>query len=511
MVYLRSFCLQPSVAVACVLVAAPACSDSHRHPLSAPSPQQQEAEQGTPQGGQEGDPGQEPAGEQTSGGDPQSGGEPQGGDAPPVGLYYGRNVEATPSVVAAMRAIAGRDASRNDTVFMKVGDSITVNSNAFCCFAASAGKPISLGAYGDLAATVRFFDSTSLPNGYTAWSRPSESAAVGVWSNWPLEATGGAGSLSPLWTEVAAVNPRFAVVMLGTNDLVGADEEWQLGPRILRAYAHNLTRIVETLSAGGIITLLTYIPPAYTTQERERLAPAFNAIVRGVATAAQLPTIDFYSDMAALGVAGTVGDGEHPTVYPTSGCVFTPEGLAYGYNLRNLRTLQALHSVREAMRSGSAVLPEAPAVQGRGTATSPLVITQLPFALKLPLVGPGATGSLDDYTGCGGQAQQTGDEWVFSLRLQGTTALRIIVVPTTGECEAGAGPLRLCEGTEDVSVELFGDTLAPARCLRADATMIEKTLAAGDYHIVVDSHAGVQSPYAILTIDDCLAGDPACN
>ncbi|MGI5860477.1 MAG: SGNH/GDSL hydrolase family protein [Myxococcales bacterium] len=427
------------------------------------------------------------------------------------GRHFGESVQVTPSVTGRLRSIAESGQGRNDAAFMKVGDSITANCNSLCCFATASGQPVDLGGRGALAETIAFFDVPFPTGGESSWNRSSEAASPGVWSAWPLERPGD-GRAAPLLREIDAINPRFAVVMIGTNDLAGTSHEHWVGPRGLRAYAANLTAIVDALTARGVIPLLSYIPPIYAEEARRTFTPAFNAIVRGVAVANRVPTIDCYSDMAEIGPSSISPDGIHPSYDARSACILTPEGLRFGFNVRNLRTLEVLHAVRLALFEGEVSAPEAPEVEGAGTASSPLVIASLPFAAALGGEGPNTSSPMNDYRTCGGQGGADGAEWILALHLDSPAPLRIIAVPPSGECEAGIGPEVRCDGSRDVSVALFAGNLEAASCLAAHSTLIERRVPAGDYFVVVDTWRGAKQPEnVILTIDRCLAEDSRCT
>ncbi len=426
------------------------------------------------------------------------------------GRHFGESVQVTPSVARRLRAIIEGGPARDDAAFMKVGDSLTVNCNSLCCFAAASGQPVDLDGREALAQTIAHFDRPLTPGGESSWDRSSEAASLGVWSGWPL-APSDDGRAAPLLREIDAIDPRFAVVMLGTNDLAGTSLEHWVGPKGLRAYATNLTAIVDALTARGVIPLLTYIPPVYAEEARRRFTPAFNAIVRGVAVAARVPTIDCYSEMAELGPSSISPDGVHPAYDTRSACILTPEGLRFGFNVRNLRTLETLHAVRVALFEDQVSVPEAPEIEGAATASAPLVIASLPFAVALAGEGPNTSSPLRDYRACGGQDGADGAEWILRLHLDSAAPLRVIAVPPRGECEAGGGPGVRCDGSRDVSVALFAGNLEASSCLAAHSTLLERRVPAGDYFVVVDTYRGAKGPeYVVLTVDRCLADDPRC-
>jgi hypothetical protein len=419
--------------------------------------------------------------------------------------YYGNRVGLTTEVSDHLRAVAGLSATPDDAVFIKVGDSITVNSNFFACFAAASGATIDLDGR-DLAATITHFDDVALPGPSTSWDRESLAAQVGVGTAWALE-----GDPAPLIQEIDASNPRFAVIMLGTNDNSGSTFEWWLGARAYRDYAYQFLMLLDALESRGVVPIVTYIPPVLSEPAREWLTPAFVATLRGVATARLVPTIDFYTDMAALGASAYGGDGVHPNADPDSACVLTAAGLAYGYDIRNLRSLEVLDKVRRVVLDGAASAdPEAPLLAGAGTAADPVQIPGLPFASRIDTT----TGEdvLADYAACGGHDGATAGDHVFRLTVAEATPIRAIVVPPTGACDASEGDFPDCDSSTDVSVALFRDGLAAGDCLAAHSTLVARLLQPGHtYYLVVDAFPAERPDFAILSVHRCHPDDTDCQ
>ncbi|MCA9658805.1 MAG: SGNH/GDSL hydrolase family protein, partial [Myxococcales bacterium] len=184
----------------------------------------------------------------------------------------------TPYVAASIAAIA-EAAPRRDDVFSKIGASSTESVNFMYCFADDA--KIDLGGRDHLWETIDTFraevDQT------TSFDRASLCAVKG-WST----ITAISGDPSPLQLEIDAADPRFAVVMYGTNDI-------QLGS------AHNfgaaMLTLVETMTTQGVVPLLTTIQPRDDDPEADAEVPIYNAIIRAVAQAEQIPLIDFHREL----------------------------------------------------------------------------------------------------------------------------------------------------------------------------------------------------------------------
>ncbi len=71
-----------------------------------------------------------------------------------------------------------------------------------------------------------------------------------------------------------------------------------------------------------------------------------DAAVRALAAVHRVALIDYGAAMAALPNDGLSEDGVHPSVCPEGAGSLSANCLRYGYNLRNLLTLQALDQLR---------------------------------------------------------------------------------------------------------------------------------------------------------------------
>jgi hypothetical protein len=256
-----------------------------------------------------------------------------------------------------------------------------------------------------------------------------------------------------------AISPRYAVVMYGTNDI-------QL--RNLPAYADNLLTLADELIAAGVVPALTTVMPRDDDPDADRLVPRYNAVVRAVAQARQVPLIDFHRELLPLPDHGLGADDLHPSVYRVGGaaraCVFTPEGLRYGYNLRNLITLQTLARARAAVEAGAASDPPQPA--------APATIDRLPW------VAAGDTRlssrrELDRYGGaCAAPQDESGPEVVYRFEVATTTNLHAGVFD---------------RGDVDVDLHLLRGALAGDACVARAHQELTATVTPGTWFLVVDT------------------------
>ena len=385
---------------------------------------------------------------------------PDGGPPPdgaPAGYpaRYGQTTHSplTPYVAAGLRAIVNNTPGQEDRAFSKIGNSITVSSFFLHCLAQSS---VDLGAYSALSPTHQHF-LLDLGGGVTSYDRQSLCAVVG----WPAH-NAVAGSPSPLEQEVAAVAPRFAVVMYGTND-IGWNNIWQ--------YAGAMLEITDTLVASGVIPLLTLIPPRDDSASADLEVPRYNAVVRGIGQARQVPVIDLHRELMQVPGHGMAPDGVHLDA-TGSGCDFSAAGLQHGYNIRSLLTLQALDRVKRVVLDGAPTPdPPGPMLAGDGTKASPLVIDALPFTDARD-TGGWTQRTIDSYA-CAPSTNESGPEYFYRLELAQATSIRAMVFD--GE-------------NVDIDLHLLDSSGGGAGCLYRNDKEISATLQPGTYYLVLDTY-----------------------
>ena len=384
--------------------------------------------------------------------------------APDAALHPARYPEnrthspITPAVAARLKAIAKAGPSLKPRVFAKVGDSITVSKSFLHCYGAAGSN---LGSHGSLAGTVNHFN-LALSGGTNSFNRTSLAATVG-WSAWaPIK-----GSPSALDKELAAISPRLAVVMYGTNDIQA---------KSILSYADNMLDLVDRLLKAGVVPLLSTIPPRLDATWADLEVPRYNAVVRGIAQGRQVPLMDLHRELNKLPGKGMAGDGIHLNALWTAGgqgaCDLGASGLLKGYNTRNLLTLQALDRARAVLVDNKpAPDPAGPKLKGAGTIPDPLTIDALPF-MDLRDTSKSASKKINVYPGCNSTADESGPEVIYQLKLSKAATLRAMVFD---------------RGTVDVDVHLLGSTISGAACLQRGHHEVSAALKAGTYHLSLDS------------------------
>ena len=357
-----------------------------------------------------------------------------------------RHSPITPAVAARLQAIGHATSTAN--VFAKVGDSITAMPSFATCFDHS----YQLASHTSLEATRAYFGAGDAA-GSSPYARTSLAATGGWQTSDEL-----AGDPCPVDQEERVITPLYGVVLLGTND-----NRYGRSPV---AYGHDLWTIVDELIAKGTVPILSTIPPVNGDTSTDARVPLFNLIVRAIAQGRQVPLVDLHDALVPLPDRGIGSDGLHPTVSPSGACDLGDAALQYGFNVRNLITLEALDRTRAAL-AGSA--PDATAMTraGDGTHASPVAGT-------LPLVD-----LADTHRGDAGFAQygcdataRSGHEIVYKLNLAARTTIDAYLI---------------LHGTTDASIHVLTGSLATAACVSSGTSTLTTTVGPGPVYIVVDA------------------------
>ncbi len=228
--------------------------------------------------------------------------------------------------------LQGQELGNYPDTFSKVGDSITVNR----AFLQPFGKGVyDISAYPELQSALDFFNIDE-NHPITSYIQPTRAAGVGWTTRHLLEPDTdflcARGDLR-LTCEYRNTKPAFALIMIGTNDVVSIPIE---------RYEQNLRRIVDISVAYGVVPVLSTIPPQRRQDDAVR---AFNLKIIEVAQDYHIPVWNYWLGLQALPGNGMSQDGIHPSMPPNNAGTtnFTDEFLRYGYTLRNLMALNVLH------------------------------------------------------------------------------------------------------------------------------------------------------------------------
>jgi hypothetical protein len=255
-----------------------------------------------------------------------------------------------PPVVSHLEKVASRGKSYGNRpgVIAKIGDSITASPSFLQALACRTPR---LGTWSELRGTLEFFGETSVPPGLEEAQCPVSNsysrlgiAAVGGWravdALSPRESFPECEGLPAVSCELQVLRPSVALIMFGTNDL----EDFNAVE-----FRRDLARVARLVSSAGTIPVISTIPPRAQPRFSPRVA-RFNAEIAALAENRALPLWNFWRQMVEPGVPqqGLSRDGVHPSSLcpPCTAVDFRPEGLRYGYALRNLGALLVLDRLR---------------------------------------------------------------------------------------------------------------------------------------------------------------------
>ena len=395
----------------------------------------------------------------------------------------------SPSVVASMRAIAAQNAASDPETFIKVGDSHTVNTNFMRCFDSDSALDLDGRAYlSDAIAAFRAGNSAP-------FSRTSLAAKVGMSASWAM--TADSTGIAPVDQEVAALNPRFALVSYGTNDM----QSWGEGPLLHQNavwnFHANMTALLDHLIEQGIVPIVTGLLPRGDSAkfpDAPLWVPAYNALTRGMAEARQIPWFDMFSATKDIPGQALASDGLHGNS-STRPCDFTAAHLTYNYNLRNLNNMELLSDAWRTVVLGERApdTEDLPFLSGSGAPTDPFQIPSLPFTHHAN-TADSPHSVIASYPVCS-SADESGAEFYYRLTLPQATNVRFMV---------------FSENKSDIDLHvLTGQSGAPG-CLARNDKIIQRRFEAGTYDIVLDSFEGLVGPYQLVVVE-CEEGDETCE
>jgi hypothetical protein len=202
-----------------------------------------------------------------------------------------------------------------------------------------------------------------------------------------------------------------------------------------------------------------------------------------VAQARQVPFVDLHRELMPLPRHGLGPDGVHPAAYQTDAgyraCDFTAAGLQYGYNVRNLLTLQALARLKDAVLDGRpAPDPPAPATPGSGSPEDPFVVGALPFS-DLRDTRQSPSHALNGYPSCDRGQDESGPEYVYRFDVAQPVTVHAWV---------------LDRGDADVDLHLLSNPADPASCVARHDRVLEADLAPGTWWFVLDTFVSHGTP-----------------
>lgn len=233
----------------------------------------------------------------------------------------------------------GNDAYR----FSKIGDCMTASEEFLTPF---ASPDYDLSEYAELQHVIDYFsvparDELDAANSFgiiglgTTSGMNTATLSDPLFSD-PTYCDANEGSLT---CEYRVSKSAFALIMLGTNDVMFFDvDDFDFAMRNI---------VLDTIEAG-IVPILYTFP---TRPEFPEKVEMFNRVIARIAADYDLPLVNLWLAIADLPDRGVDADDpihlSQPTDHRTG--VLDADSLQYGYNMRNLITLQTLAVMIEAV------------------------------------------------------------------------------------------------------------------------------------------------------------------
>jgi hypothetical protein len=197
-----------------------------------------------------------------------------------------------------------------------------------------------LGPYRNLEPVIKFFNGSPRAGVLNPYENESMAAHNGFNSGAVLDPQWANPNFceegeSPLVCEYRISKPSVAIIMFGASDIYAMDAD---------QYTANMEEIIEITLDRGIIPLLSTFPGQQGFLAER--AAYYNYILVGIAQRYKVPIMNLWLPLQDLPNNGLEEDGLHLTwTDATREIRLTEAGLQYGYNIRNLVTMQALDKV----------------------------------------------------------------------------------------------------------------------------------------------------------------------
>ena len=363
-------------------------------------------------------------------------------------------------LIERWKNIRSKGKNLNKNYFSKIGASATKSKSFMHCFDSNFVK---FGQFNKLEETRQFFLSGNA-GGSSPFKRESLCSVSG-WSAFKALD----GDPSPVKKEFNSVRPQYAFIMYGTNDM-GFKKPFR--------YAQNLLDLADFFLDRGSIPIFSNVMPRDDKPAMDLWVPRVNAIVKAVSQAKGVPFIDFHRELNKLSNHGLAGDKLHPSSYKTKlgyrTCDFEKEGLKFGYNIRNLFSIQSIHRLVNAINGKLDLSKEnLHYLKGLGTKDNPFLIENLPFSHFYNTTK--GSNLISQYTGCKAKQNESGKEIYYQVSLKEKGHYRLFVFnkdsvdtdihilkgnPNSGSCIKRAHEETLTEvpsGKSYISLDSFVD------------------------------------------------------
>ena len=258
-------------------------------------------------------------------------------------------------------AYQGKLNGLRDDVFMKVGDSNTESPEYLRTIGSPFYNPMLSGLANDGAELVKTYNAYRSPIdlfGSNSLNRDSLADYPGFQAQHAYQ------SFS---NEVEAIHPSVALILIGTNDVIGGDIE---------SYSHLLRATVSGMSRMGVIPVLSTIPwvRIRNSLQYDPEVSAINQAIVDIAEQEHVPVINLWRGIQNLPNYGLKADNVHLTYSPYTPGGLNPIDLLHGQNLRALLNLKMLTQVRQSAFERSIQTASTQPWQSLADVAQPLIV-----------------------------------------------------------------------------------------------------------------------------------------
>ncbi len=234
--------------------------------------------------------------------------------------------------------LQGQSLGNRANVLALVGDSNTANP---AYLAPLDYGNYALGNYGYLQDTIAYFHGSFDRHCPTPCSPAAQGSFRTAWVLDPAHADPGRcqANETPLACEYRLQRPSVALILIGTGDHLNGD--WQ-------GFEGRYRQIIDYTLARGIIPVLeTKADNLEWTEQQGASDDYINNVIRRLSASYDVPLLDVRKAVDPLPNRGLQADNIHYNTPPDGRSAdFTGDHLNYGFNVRNLTSLQVLDALR---------------------------------------------------------------------------------------------------------------------------------------------------------------------
>jgi hypothetical protein len=195
--------------------------------------------------------------------------------------------------------------------------------------------------YPHLQNSLDFFLAGEIEPDVTSYTRKSMATYGGMTAKWAIKGDPEYGGLSPLEREIDAINPQYAIITFGSNDIyrVAPEEDERI-----QQIADNIMAIATECEFNGVVPIISSSINRLGYDDSMRI---LSNKLKSMCAGDEIPFINFFEATFSLEENGR-RDSQHPRNNSYNrNCTFDKVALERGANMHNLITLEMLDRIFE--------------------------------------------------------------------------------------------------------------------------------------------------------------------